>query len=193
MVSGTLDVAIFCWDDTTRFKTWLDFRLRWQIPCSAVITLSNFSEIFIIDIPFARPLLWDVGCLLWIETLIYILFQPLYVYNIMLYWAALWLHSTIIWVGSDYTFAQINQGWRPIYVDIQISLTFRHLCSMPNLIYECYTASLLYRSKLYVIRTIFIIFHICAILPFPELNRNGLFSMLFIFCSDSSYLCLTFL
>ena len=55
-------------------------------------------------------------------------------------------------------------------MDIQISLTFRHLCSMPNLIYECYTASLLYRSKLYVIRTIFIIFHICAILPFPELH-----------------------
>ena len=36
------------------FKKW--FRLRWQIPCCAVTMRSNFSEILIIDIPFARPL-----------------------------------------------------------------------------------------------------------------------------------------
>ena len=75
----------------------------------------------------------------------------------------------IICVESDYTCAQMNQGWRPIHVDIHISLTF-HLCSMPNLIYEYYAASLLYRAKLYVIRIIFIIFHICATLPSPELH-----------------------
>ena len=39
----------------------------------------------------------------------------------------------IICVESDYTCAQMNQGWRPIHVNIHISLTF-HLCSMPNLI-----------------------------------------------------------
>ena len=75
----------------------------------------------------------------------------------------------VICIESDYACAQMNQGWRPIHVDIQISLTF-HLCSMPNLISECYTASLLYRAKLYVIRIIFIIFHICATLPSPELH-----------------------
>ena len=75
----------------------------------------------------------------------------------------------IICVESDYTCAQLNQGWRPIHVNIHISLTF-HLCSMPSLINECYSASLLYRAKLYVIRIIFIIFHICATLPSPELH-----------------------
>ena len=58
------------------FKTW--FRLRWQIPCGAVTTRSNFSEILIIDIPIARPLGWDVGCLLWVQILIYTPSQPLY-------------------------------------------------------------------------------------------------------------------
>ena len=75
----------------------------------------------------------------------------------------------IICVESDYTCAQMNQGWRPVHVDIHISLTF-HLCSMPNLIYEYYAASLLYRAKLYVIHIIFIISHICATLPTPELH-----------------------
>ena len=65
----------------------------------------------------------------------------------------------IICVESDYTCAQMNQGWRPIHVDIHISL-----------IYEYYAASLLYRAKLYVIRIIFIIFHICATLPSPDLH-----------------------
>ena len=82
------------------FKTW--FRLIWQIPCGAVTTWSNFSKILITDIPFAGPLGWDVGRLLWVPTLIYIPTQPLYVYNIMLYWSALWRHSTVYhlrWIG----------------------------------------------------------------------------------------------
>ena len=95
-------------------------------------------------------------------------------------YAILVLH--IICVESGYTCAQMNQGWRPIYVDIQISLTFRHLCSMPDLIYECYTASQLHRAKLYVIRIIFINFHICATLPFPELHLTEMVCFQCIIC-----------
>ena len=93
----------------------------------------------------------------------------------------------IICVESDYTCAQMNQGWRPIHVDIHISLTF-YLCSMPNLIYEYYAASLLYRAKLYVIRIIFIIFHICATpISRATLNRNGLFTMFYMFICFSYF------
>ena len=87
----------------------------------------------------------------------------------------------------------MNQGWRPIHVDIHISLTF-HLCSMPSLINECYTASLLYRAKLYVIRIIFIIFHICATLPSPELHLTELVCFQCFICLHvfhMLYLCLT--
>ena len=73
-----------------RLKTW--FQLRWQTPCRAVTTRSNFSEILKINIPFAHPLGWDMGCILWVQTLIYIPFQPLYT---MLYWSAVWRHSTV--------------------------------------------------------------------------------------------------
>ena len=147
------------------FKTW--FRLRWQIPCGAVTTRSNFSEILLTDIPFARPLGWDVGCLLWVLTLIYISSQPLYL--------CLQYHAILVRVVAalDCISFALN---RIIHVprwtkggDQSMWITF-HLCSMPNLIYEYYAASLLYRAKFYVIRIIFIIFHICATLPSPELH-----------------------
>ena len=101
----------------------------------------------------------------------------------------------IICVESDYTCAQMNQGWRPIHVDIHISLNF-HLCSMPNLIYEYYAASSLYRTKLYVIRII-IIFHICATLPSPELHLTEMvcfqcFVCLHVFSCDQAALQMVF-
>ena len=66
------------------------------LPCGADTTRSNSSEILITDIPFVRPLGWDVGCLLWVQTLIILCpSHSIYVSNIMLYWSALWRHSTV--------------------------------------------------------------------------------------------------
>ena len=67
-------------------------------------------------------------------------------------------------------------------------LTF-HLCSMPNLICEYYAASLVYRAKLFVIRIV-IIFHIYmrhSPISRVTFNRNGLFSMFYMFTCFSYF------
>ena len=49
----------------------------YQLQCGALIMQSNFSKILTVN-SIARPLGWDMGCLLWVQTLIYIPLQSLY-------------------------------------------------------------------------------------------------------------------
>ena len=141
------------------------------LPCGAVTTRSNFSEILITDIPFVRPLGWDVGCLLWVQTLFYTPSQPLY---LCLQYHAILVRVVAALVCISFALNRIihvprwTKGGDQSMWTFTFLLTF-HLCSMPNLICEYYAASLLYRAKLFMIRSI-IIFHICATLPSPELH-----------------------
>ena len=59
-------------DVTTRYKTWMHIKQY-----SAVITLSIFPQNFHNRYPIAHRWQWGMECLLWIQTLIYVLHQSL--------------------------------------------------------------------------------------------------------------------
>ena len=102
----------------------------------------------------------------------------------MLYWPALWLHSTV------YHLRWISLYMCPSEPRMETNLCGHSIfskffvnCAVCLIwFYECYTASLLNGAKLYVIHIILIIFYVCATLPFLELHFTEMVCFQCIIC-----------